>query len=162
MLPHAIYLQWGFGHVEYDWTGSTAYKVFYILSDPVNQLYMVVLRVDELLVYGSIFRIAALIGIGVRRGLLLVTGRTGAGARGSGCVLRDALKLSTPPVVRTLRRREQSAVIVFADQRKARYGRTDRRSARFLGDVCASKPNPAAFVQIPVTPRCHRLSVDLI
>ena len=84
VLPSAIYLEWGLGLDEYDWKQHKVYvlpthhppppprtslssshlqprdryEIFCILNDPVNQLYMAMMRVDELIAYGSLFSVA--------------------------------------------------------------------------------------------------------
>jgi hypothetical protein len=57
VLPHAIRLQWQLGVHEYDWGKTKAHEVYSILSDPINLFYMAILRVDELLMYGSCFQV---------------------------------------------------------------------------------------------------------
>ena len=56
VLPHAIYIQFGCGLSEYDWKRTKAYEVFFILYDPLNLLFMGMLRVDDLLCFGSAFK----------------------------------------------------------------------------------------------------------
>ena len=57
LLPTAIRIQWGLGIHEYEWGSSKAREVHQILSDPVNIFYMTILRVDEMLMYGSCFQV---------------------------------------------------------------------------------------------------------